>query len=309
MVLTQIFADTVEVRPGRHVFVRQVSIGRATNRTAALQLVFCHGTCASQDQFSPLLASLDAKLRQGKMSCLLWDQVGCGQSPPVSDYKNGYSNEQTRADLEAVLNSYADRQTPTVLIGHSYAPNIFLPLLNAKPDILPQLKGCLLLATAVRSPHLPLPDGGHLVMKHLPVWMLRCLQRQLTESFLQRAVYHSDETALILEAARAASNQNDMAVAKAYHTNHRWVEASELQCLRSSPSPSPKQSKQQDGMHVLIVHGADDGIVPVQCAQHLQNELDNAALVVLDRASHLVMVEAPDRVAEHVFPFLVNLLG
>lgn len=296
MVLTAEVAGVAEIRPGRHVFVRRVAVGQSSSTTNAgsLQLIFCHGTCASQAQFSPFLSSLDDNLPPDiRVSCILWDQVGCAQSfPPVRDYKNGYTNQQTRTDLQAVIQKYANPDTPTVIVTHSYATTIFLPLLcQEQPKLLPKFMGALLVGTAIRSPELPLQVSGHPIMK-LPVFVLNCLKRPLTEAFLQMAI-HPDH-GRIITAARADSNSNDMAVAKGYHCNHDWAGTECLMCLNDKK--------------VLIVHGASDGILPVECAQFLHNSIKDSELVVVDRASHLVMMERPDFVAESVVPFLVHLL-
>jgi len=58
----------------------------------------------------------------------------------------------------------------------------------------------------------------------------------------------------------------------------------------------------------MIVHGANDGIVPIECAQYLHHQLSDSELVVIDKASHLVMVEHPELCADHIFPLLMSLL-
>lgn len=316
-----------EIRPGRRIFVRRVSIsnfesssanGNSNNNQQQLQVIFCHGTCASQEQYSALLQALDENITtrggaappQLKLTCLLWDQVGCGQSPPVAatEGRKAYNNEAIQADLEVLLQKYASKTStiPSFIVGHSYAASIFLPLLNRQPELLPNLKGCLLFGTGLRSAHLPLADGGHPIMK-LPVPLLRCLQGQLTEAFLQMAVHpkHTD----VLEAARVDSNRNNTRVAKYYHTQHHWADASELQRLVENHNTAAAAA-----IKILLVHGAVDGVIPLECAQDLHNMLlqqssnDISELVVIDEASHLVMIEQPAQVAVYVLPFLLKCL-
>jgi abhydrolase domain-containing protein 8 len=307
MVLTEDFAQVVPVRPGRRLFVRKITIGQrrrllsnVETATAApsppspqWQLVCLHGTCASERQFQLLLESMDAILSQDQqqqtvVSCLLFDNVGCGQSPSLSDWK-AYDNAEIGADLQAVMEQHSDPKLPTVYMGHSYAPSILLPSILDRPDLL-RLSGCILLSTAVRSPHLPLPDGGHPIMK-LPVILLQCLQRQLTASFLQMAV-HKNHVAL-KDAIRADSNRNDMRVAQAYHGHQVWARVEHLNALAHVPT--------------LVLHGAEDGVVPVQCGQHIASQLPQSSLVVLEQASHMVMLEQPEETARQVVAFLEKL--
>ena len=291
MVFSEEFADEMEVRPGRRLFVRKVLIGSTeSTKPAALHLICAHGTCATEKQYQLLLEAIDPLVKFGKISCLLFDNIGCGQSPSLKDWKT-YENNEIRADLEAVILNHADPSLPTVLIGHSYAPSIFLPLLKEKPKLIPKLAACILMSTSVRQEHLTQRDGGHPIMR-LPVAVLSCLQTQLTEAFLHIAL-HPDHVEL-KQAVRDDSNRNDMAVAKAYHRQMEWAKAEDLEGILHVPT--------------LIIHGADDGVIPVACGQHLQNTLPKSELIVIDRARHLVMVEQPDQTAKEVYAFLEKLL-
>lgn len=304
MVFTEDFADEVEVRPGRRLFVRKVSIGStkstcssSTPIAAKLQLICVHGTCATEKQYQLFLESLDRLLNESerKISCLLFDNVGCGRSPSLREWE-AYGNTEIRADLEAVIRTHANPSLPTVLIGHSYAPSIFLPLLQENLKLIPNLSGCILMSTAVRSAKLPLRDGGHVIMR-LPVAILRCIQGQLTEGFLQMAV-HPDHVAL-KEAIRSDSNANDMRVAQAYHRHMEWAGEDHVKNSIAALGNVP----------TLILHGADDGVIPVECGQHLHNLLlPKSEFVVIDRASHLVMIEQPDRAAQEAFAFIGKLV-
>ena len=291
MVFTEVFAKEVEIRPGRRLFVRKVSIGSANSIHPTLQLICVHGTCGTERQYHLFLESLDRLLgHKQQLCCLLFDSIGCGQSPSLKEW-DAFGNLEVRADLEAIIQNHSNQTLPTVLVGHSYAPSIFLPLLVEKPKLISNLSGCILICTAVRNEHLQHCDGGHPIMK-LPVFMLRCLQKQLTEGFVQIAV-HPDHVVL-KDAVRSDSNANDIAVAKAYHRQIEFATEEHLNAIAHVPT--------------LILHGADDGVIPVQCGQHLKNSLPKSELVVIDRASHLVMLEKPDHVAEEVFTFIKKLL-
>jgi pimeloyl-ACP methyl ester carboxylesterase len=164
----------------------------------------------------------------------------------------------------------------------------------------------VLMSTGVRSEKLPHKDGGHPVMK-LPHFMLQWLQPTLTNAFIKMAV-HPSHTQLA-QNIRQASNTNDMRVAAAYHRHMVWAspETALAAIVRNSGSGN-------DGVcPVLIVHGAADGVVPLACAEHLENLLLLRAhmvskLVVIEPASHLVMMEQPEHVATEVLAFLKTIL-
>ncbi|MCA9928230.1 MAG: alpha/beta fold hydrolase [Anaerolineales bacterium] len=58
---------------------------------------------------------------------------------------------------------------------------------------------------------------------------------------------------------------------------------------------------------VLIIHGADDRIVPLAEAQAMQKAIKNAKLVVLEDAGHLPNLEQPDAFNDAVIDFLEEI--
>jgi pimeloyl-ACP methyl ester carboxylesterase len=55
----------------------------------------------------------------------------------------------------------------------------------------------------------------------------------------------------------------------------------------------------------LVIHGQDDQILPIAAAQELAN-LVNAPLQDISVASHLLMMEQPDKVASILLEFIVE---
>jgi pimeloyl-ACP methyl ester carboxylesterase len=55
--------------------------------------------------------------------------------------------------------------------------------------------------------------------------------------------------------------------------------------------------------NILVMHGTDDEVIPIHCGQALANELDTD-LVSIPNASHMILLEQPQVVAEHVLAFL-----
>jgi len=318
-------ASLVTVRPGRTLFVRKVRLGQAKTSSddddddsAILQLVLVHGLCATERQFAPLLQALHVQLLEepqtqkdnhssnnnnskkkiSTIDCLLYDWMGCGQSRPILREWDAYDNREGQEDLAALLTNpdFLSPSRPLVILGHSYAPSLFFPLLCERPQS--NLVACILLGTAVQTPSLRQPNGGAWIMR-LPLFLLRCLQPLLSKAFAERAV-HADHPALRHEIV-AASDTNDMALAQAYHGHIQWA--------------SPDNAVQAVG-HVpcLILHGVDDGIIPIAAGQELANLLlllsrddERSKFVAMERTSHLLMLEDPDRVAYEIRSFLSTM--
>jgi hypothetical protein len=58
---------------------------------------------------------------------------------------------------------------------------------------------------------------------------------------------------------------------------------------------------------VLIIHGADDRLIPIECGQHLYNNISSSELVVVDSASHLVhMAQALGRNSDPIISLKDN---
>jgi pimeloyl-ACP methyl ester carboxylesterase len=58
----------------------------------------------------------------------------------------------------------------------------------------------------------------------------------------------------------------------------------------------------------LIIHGADDAIIPVSEAEAMQAAIQNAQLVVIPAAGHMVNLEQADAFSDAVADFLDALI-
>jgi pimeloyl-ACP methyl ester carboxylesterase len=222
--------------------------------------------------------------------------AGCGQSPePERSSRTSYSpysNEQSIQDLKAVIrrcccNRSSDDNdddkrigtttmskdsncvpssdsspspSPLILVGHSYASNLILPLLleameqrrrkrkrhgdsGDDEDSLPlgAISGAVLLSGALRTPSNPLPDGGSSLVTTLPSFLLRCLQPALTASFVGAAFAagagpgnnskgterdddcEDSSNVIIARELTDMCNGNSMRVVQAYHSEMKWL--------------------------------------------------------------------------------------
>jgi pimeloyl-ACP methyl ester carboxylesterase len=287
MVVT-LSSGPVEIRPGRTLYVRNLSLGDSSRPD--VNLICLHGTAASHQQYLLLLGALDKLLQPigSSVTCWMYDGVGLGDSPIETD-PHAYSDEEQLADLHAVLER-VDKTRPTIFMGHSYGPMGMLKYLKTHP--LESLRGCIFLSTGFHDGPDPLVNGGPGIFK-LPLFLLNCLQHLLTESFLNMGLDASADPALV-DAARKDCNANNMWVVQQYYKSHKWLSSSEVKEIILQTTPC------------LVVHGATDKVIPIKSGQFVANQL-RTELVVVENASHLVLVERPEVVAKAIVKFLSTI--
>lgn len=295
----------VEIRPGRNLFVRNWILNdrkktRATKEPSReITLVCVHGTAATQEQYILLWKALDKFLGESSSSlrihCWAYDAVGCGHSPKISGNAAAYVDEEQVQDLKALLETHVFPKSSSDIhfVGHSYGPNWIYKYLELKDQENPtgsgnNVKGLILISTGLESKELV--NGGPGIFKVLPLWLLNCIQPILTNSFMQLGfspTTHKNQPDLIAQ-VKQANNKNDMEVCVYYYQAHVW-----LSRLNKEHLPS----------RALVLHGTDDQIIPIHCGQQVANQL-GSDLVSIPDASHLILLEQPELVAQHVLEFL-----
>jgi pimeloyl-ACP methyl ester carboxylesterase len=216
MVLQEKIATIQEIRAGRNVFIRNVLLGDLDQDVITYELVFVHGICGTEKQFQLLMEYMDQSLVHVpiKLSCLLFDSVGCGKSPILHDW-DAYQKKEIVSDLDALMQTHLNRDIPTIFVGHSYGPSIFLSLLssdNTSSFVAKNLAGCIYLGSSIRMDENPQKDRGHPIMT-LPIPILKWIQPSLTKAFVEVAV-HPDQNEL-RQLINQESNKNNMLMAKA----------------------------------------------------------------------------------------------
>lgn len=314
--MKEIVAELTEVRPGRQLFVREWLLGVEANNNhndedetpgalagttglADVQLFCLHGSCASESQFHLLIRALDYLLMYGpsklRVKCVLFDMMGCGQSPVVNEWE-AYSGHELQQDLGAIVEHRTLPNLPLYFLSHSYGPNLLVHWLNSDASkgklSMEQVRGFMFLGASIRvNPSHPVPDGGHPIFR-LPLWILQILQRKLTQEFLSRAIHPSNDE---VHKECAKGKDNDMFMVKAFYRQTKWATSEELvEAVRDTP--------------VIHIHGVNDGILPIGWGQHLVNQLspDKTQFVPLEGASHMIMLEKPAEVARKLYDFVVS---
>lgn len=80
-----------------------------------------------------------------------------------------------------------------------------------------------------------------------------------------------------------------------------------LQGMKERPDSTPTLA--EIDVPTLIIHGADDQLIPVAAAQAMQKAIAGSELVVIPDAGHLPNLEQIDQFSDAVIDFLETLLG
>ena len=275
-----------------------------------------------------------------RIICWLYDSVGCGESPMPTGNGNSdsfsivdeYSDDAYIEDLYAILrHKEVDHSFigPSILMGHSYAPSWITKFLLKYPNIVRRrdhstdippaptassdtcvsnsISGIIAVSSGVLDSPSNMINGGPKLFQVLPIWVLNCIQPLLTKSFLQMGF--SRHTRItnpeLIKVAQDESNANDMFVVQCLYRNHDWVTVRQIQDAYTMDTKDSSASQTRKFLPNLIIHGVEDEIIPIVGGQLIANCLNSDLLVVND-ASHSVLVEQPKYVATKIHDFLID---
>lgn len=232
-------------------------------------IFFIHGAGGRADQWHKQINAL-----KDKYSILSFDLLGHGKSPKP---KTGYTFLELMREVEAIYNKYKREQN--IIIAHSYGVAFALQLALKNEHKIQKL--ILLGANKPR----PIKRVG---LWNLPVFMLERLRPVFSNGFAKKA-FHSDSDPDFINRERATSDQNPMFIMKA---------------LMKGMKEMPAMNVNDISIPVLIINGETDGLTPVAGAKFLAAEIPNAELIIIEKASHLVMLEQPELVNKIMINFI-----
>lgn len=284
-----------------------------------------------------------------------------------------YSDEEQVLDLDAFLHKLVwktpHHQTRRIFfLAHSYGPNwvykwmIYhqnqnktsdpkdLPVQSSSSSsssippvsLLSQVEGLVLISTGVKDSTL-LVRGGPPIFRYCPLWVLRCSQPLLTNMFLKMGLAqatHRSQPELVTS-ARNSNNNNDMEIVCHYYNAHDWLSQTDLSKFYDEfvlvPPAGSSNSSSRIKVKVLVIHGVEDRIIPIEKGQVVANILmvpvedyannnnndednknlvvgqshsnvnnnNNKGLVIVPDASHSVMQEQPEIVSDNILQFIL----
>lgn len=245
----------VEIRAGRVIFCKKDSckIQNGNTKLPASNLLFIHGSCAASMQYNDLIESMKKNCRHeipgvslqkkegipSTMNFYSFDQLGCGESrhpSPSSDWY-AFSSDNLLTDLQIVTEQIikqSDSSSSLHLVAHSHGcSQVIKLLLNSLSKLqLSSIAGIILIGGALKGgPAALAKDGGHVIFKILPTFILNRLQPSLSNNFFNAAVHpnHHDK---LRNSSLKISNNNSMEFCKAYYRQQKYASIEEASKIK-----------------------------------------------------------------------------
>jgi pimeloyl-ACP methyl ester carboxylesterase len=273
-----------------------VEVDDADAAPDAVTVVFCHGYCLEQDSWHYQRRDLTALGR-----LVFWDQRGHGRSGRGEVARADV--DRLGRDLHTVLDAVA-REGPVVLVGHSMGGMTVMALAEEHPELFgSRIVGVALLSTSpgkLADVTLGVPALAGRVLRRVAPRVLDALGRQpkLVERgwrlgkdvgyvFTKRYSFASDVSPSLVEfcAEMIAATPIEV-VAELYPAFDAHDKLTALPVLQ--------------GVETLVLCGDSDVMTPSEHSERIVDELPGAELVIVPDGGHLVMLEHPDVVNEHL---------
>jgi len=289
---------TRTVRADDGVALHVEEVGRAD---APLTVVFSHGYAHElavwHYQRKALAQDVDVR-------CVYWDQRSHGRS--ARGPAEHATIDQTGRDLFAVLEAVAP-QGPVVLVGHSMGGMTVMALADAHPDLFgPRVTGVALVGTStgkLTDATFGLPAAVMPLARRALPWLTRGVRKRPspfertrrlgTDLAFVVARYEGfgDQDvspALVEFVERMTAGTRIDVIAEFYDTFTTHDKVAALAVLR--------------GVATLVVVGDKDRITPREHSELIAARLDggDAELLVVDGAGHMVQLEKPALVTQHL---------
>ncbi|GGU63028.1 lipase [Streptomyces albospinus] len=271
-------------------------------RAPAPTVVFSHGYCLSQDSWHFQRAAL-----RGTVRTVHWDQRSHGRSARGHGQIDGtepVTIDLLGRDLKAVLDA-AVPEGPIVLVGHSMGGMTVMALADQFPEyVAERVVGVALIGTSagrLSEVGFGLPSMGSKAFHWLAPGVLKALgwQSEIVERG-RRAT--ADLFAGLIKRYSFGTQDVDPAVAR---FGERLIEATPIDVVAEFFPAFAVHDKTDalvayDSVPALVLAGEKDLITPAEHSRTIAEVLPNAGLVCVPGAGHLVMLERPDLVNDHL---------
>jgi pimeloyl-ACP methyl ester carboxylesterase len=264
-----------------------------------LTVVLSHGYAHSMDAWH-----FQRKALRGRYRLVFWDQRGHGRSGTGAP--GSATIDQVGSDLSAVIDAVA-AEGPLVLIGHSMGGMTIMALADRRPELFAErVVGVALVSTSaggLADVDFGVAGLGQVVQRAAP-GALRLLNR--TPRLVSRVRQLGSDLENVL--VRHWSFASDVSPALVQFTA-RMIAATRLEVIAEYLPTFPAHDKRAalaalEGIELLVIVGDRDLLTPAAHSEEIVEALPGAEHVVVRNAGHLMLLEHPDVVTEH----LQNLL-
>lgn len=272
-------------------------------RSAAPTVVFSHGYCLSQDSWHFQRSAL-----RGTVRTVHWDQRSHGRSSRGHGQIDGtepVTIDLLGRDLKAVLDA-AVPEGPIVLVGHSMGGMTVMALADQFPEyVAERVVGVALIGTSagrLSEVGFGLPSMGVKAFHWLAPGVLKALgwQREIVER--GRRATADLFAGMIKRYSFGTPEKVDPGIAR---FGERLIEATPIDVVAEFFPAFAVHDKTEalvayDAVPALVLAGESDLITPADHSRTIAEVLPHADLVCVPGAGHLVMLERPELVNEHL---------
>lgn len=286
-----------------HSGLRQRLTAALGRRATAPTVVFSHGYCLSQDSWHFQRSAL-----RGTVRTVHWDQRSHGRSSRGHGQIDGTEEvtiDLLGRDLKAVLDA-AVPEGPIVLVGHSMGGMTVMALADQFPEFVAErVVGVALIGTSagrLSEVTYGLPSMGMKAFHWLAPGVLKALgwQHEIVER--GRRVTADLFAGLIKRYSFGTPEKVDPGIAR---FGERLIEATPIDVVAEFFPAFAVHDKTEalvayDAVPALVLAGESDLITPADHSRTIAEVLPDAELVCVPEAGHLVMLERPELVNEHL---------
>ena len=276
-------------------------------------LVFSHGYCLSQDVWHFQRAAL-----RGAARAVYWDQRSHGRSErgrAQREAREPVTIDQLGRDLKAVLDAAVPRG-PVVLVGHSMGGMTVMAFAEQFPGyVAERVAGVVFLgasAGGLTEVRYGLPGPVHWAVRKALPGVVRTLGSQVELVERGRRALGDVYAGLIRRYSFAVPAEVDAGVAR---FAERLIEAVPIDVVadffpavsaHERPGALAVLNRLAGRLPVLVLVGDRDEMTPPAHSERIAAALDSAELVVVPKAGHLLLLEAPGVVNEQLARLLAR---
>jgi pimeloyl-ACP methyl ester carboxylesterase len=259
-------------------------------------VVFCHGLALNQHSWHHQRKDL-ADL--GRL--VFWDQRGHGRSGRGEPEHT--TIDQLGRDLQAVLEATAPRG-PVVLVGHSMGGMTVMALADQQPELFgDRVVGVGLIATSpgrLAEVTFGVPAAAGRMLRRAAPRALRALQHRPGMVARGRRLGHDIEYVLTKRYSFATDVPPSLVrfVQRMHDETPLDVLAELFPAFDAHDKLHALES--MNGVETLVMCGEQDLMTPADHSREMVEHVPGAELVILAEAGHLVMLEHPDLVSDHL---------
>lgn len=265
---------------------------------APLTVVWTHGYALNSDCFHYQRRSL----RQPGERFVFWDQRSHGRSG--RGQRELATIDQLGRDLDRVLRAVAPAG-PLVLIGHSMGGMTVMALADQQPPLFGErVVGAGLLATSagqLSSVALGIPFLDNRLLARFRPGLVAALGRQ--HQLIERGRRIGSDVGFLLTRRYAFATEVSPSLVE---FSAEMIAATPMDVLAEFyPSLNAHEkvaalAALNNGVEVLVLIGANDRVTPIDHSREIVRNVPGAELVIVPEAGHLVMLEHPGIVNEHL---------